>query len=79
MSPGHVVRRTVDRSITDEERQLLRDGGLHDGGGRWALRTRLLLPPRVFLRNAAAVLRRQEGRFYGIMVHVQWARVRYVE
>ena len=70
MSPGHVMRRAVDRSITYEERQLLRDGGLHDGGGRRALRTRLLLPPRVFLRNPETVLRCQEGRLHGIMVYI---------
>ena len=70
MSPGHVVRRAVDRSITYEERQLLRDGGLHDGGGRRALRAGLLLPPRVVLSNATAVLRRAARRFYGIMVHI---------
>ena len=67
---GHVVRRTKYGSITYEERQLLRDGGLHDGGGRRALRPRVLLPPRVVLSDATAVLRRAARRFYGIMVHV---------
>ena len=76
---GHVVRRTKYGSFTDAQRQLLRDGGLHDGGGRRALRTRLLLPARVGFGDAAAVLRRQEGRFYGIMVHVQRPRFRDVE
>ena len=45
--PGMWCAERAYSSITDEERQLLRDGGLHDGGGRRALRTRLLLPPRV--------------------------------
>ncbi len=70
VSPGHVVRRTVDRSLTYEERQLLRDRGLHDGGRRRALRAGLLLPPRVVVSNATAVLRRAARRFYGIMVYI---------
>ena len=67
---GHVVRRTKYSRFTHEERQLLRIWRMYDGGGRRALRTRLLLPPRVFLRNPTAVLRRQAGRFYGIMVYI---------
>ena len=47
VSPGHVVRRTKYSSLADAQRQLLRIWRMYDGGGRRALRTRLLLPPRV--------------------------------
>ena len=70
VSPGHVVRRTVDRSLAYEERQLLRIWRMYDGGGRRALRTRLLLPPRVVLSNATAVLRCQERRLHGVVVYI---------
>ena len=55
---GHVVRRTKYSSLADAQRQLLRIWRMYDGGGRRALRARLLLPPRVFLRNPETVLRR---------------------
>ena len=70
VSPGHVVRRTVDRSLAYEERQLLRIWRMYDGGGRRALRAGLLLPPRVVFQYPETVLRCQERRLYWIMVHV---------
>ena len=79
MSSRNVVSRKSNSSLAYEERQLLRIWRMYDGGGRRALRTRLLLPPRIVLGNAAAVLRCQARRFYGIVVHVQWERVRDVE